>query len=150
MNLSDLGRRAIYLPLLGLFILLLRVYAPTISAAGRYHLLKKVPLAAAPGGGEYFDYITVDSEARRVYVTHGTEVQVLDADKYTLVGTVTGLKRCHGVALVKELGKGFVTDGEAKNVVIFDLATLKVTGEVKTNQPDTDSIIYDPVRAMCT
>jgi hypothetical protein len=59
MNLSDLGRRAIYLPLLGLFILLLRVYAPTISAAGRYHLLKKVPLAATPGGGEYFDYITV-------------------------------------------------------------------------------------------
>ena len=145
MKLSDLGRRAICLPLLGLFILLLGAHVFTISAAGRYHLLKNVPLASAPGGGDYFDYITVDSEARRVYVSHGTEVQVLDADKYTLVGTVTGLKKCHGIALVKEIGKGFITDGEAKNVVIFDLATLKVTGKVQTNQPDTDSIIYDPV-----
>src|SRR6202140_4207281 len=144
MKLSGLGRRAICLPLLGLFILLLGAYGFTISAADRYHLLKKVPLASAPGGGDYFDYITVDSEARRVYLSHGTEVQVLDADKYTLVGTVTGLKKCHGIALVKEIGKGFITDGEAKNVVIFDLATLKVTGKVQTSQPDTDSIIYDP------
>ena len=144
MKLSDLGRRAIGLPLLALVILLLGAYALTISAAGRYHLLKKVPLASAPGGDDYFDYITVDAETRRIYLSHGTEVQVVDADKYTLVGTVTGFKKCHGIALVKELGKGFVTDGEAKNVVIFDLATLKVTGVVKTNQPDTDSIIYDP------
>src|ERR1700737_2039629 len=144
MKLSDLGRRAISLPLLALVILLLGAYALTISAAGRYHLLKKVPLASAPGGDDYFDYITVDAETRRIYLSHGTEVQVVDADKYTLVGTVTGFKKCHGIALVKELGKGFVTDGEAKNVVIFDLATLKVTGVVKTNQPDTDSIIYDP------
>jgi len=60
------------------------------------------------------------------------------------VGTIPGLQRCHGVALVKELDKGFVSDGDAENVVIFDLKTLKVTGEVKTNQPETDSIIYDP------
>jgi DNA-binding beta-propeller fold protein YncE len=46
---------------------------------------------------------------------------------------------------VKELGKGFITDGEGQSVVVFDLATLKVTATVKTNQPDTDSIIYDPV-----
>jgi hypothetical protein len=71
-----------------------------------YHLIKKVPLAAAPGGVEYFDYITVDAPARRIYVSHGTEVQVLDADKYSVVGTISGLKRCHGVALIKELGKG--------------------------------------------
>ena len=145
MKLSDLGRRAICLPLLGLFIVFLAAYTLTVSAAGQYHLLKKVPLASAPHGDDYFDYITVDPEARRVYVSHGTEVQVLDADKYTLVGRVTGLKKCHGIALVKEIGKGFITDGEAKNVVVFDLATLKVTGKVQTNQPDTDSIIYDPV-----
>src|SRR6266478_8440189 len=109
-----------------------------------YHLLKKVPLAAAPGGIEYFDYITVDSAARRVYVSHGTEVVVLNADDYTVVGTIGGLQRCHGVVVVKALNKGFITDGEAQKVLIFDLKTLKVTGEVKTNQPDTDSIIYDP------
>jgi hypothetical protein len=125
-------------------ILLLGAYAFAGPQKSGYHLLKKVPLAAAPGGGEYFDYITVDPDARRVYVSHGTEVQVVDADKYTVVGTIGGLKRSHGVALVKEIGKGFISDGDDQNVVIFDLATLKVTGNVKTNQPDTDSIIYDP------
>src|SRR6266705_693295 len=131
---------------LGLSILLLAAYALTVSAAGGYHLIKKVPLAAAPGGGEYFDYIFVDPEARRVYVSHGTEVVVLNADDYSLAGTISDsrFKRLHGVALVKQLNKGFITDGEAQKVVIFDLKTLKVTGEVKTNQPDTDSIIYDP------
>lgn len=113
-----------------------------------YHLLKKIPLAAAPGGGEYFDYITVDSDARRVYVSHGTEVVVLDADKWSVVGTIGGLQRCHGVALVKDLNKGFITDGDGEKVVIFDIKSLKVTGEVKTNQPDTDSLTYDPASKL--
>src|SRR5258708_5642477 len=119
-------------------------YALASPPAVNYHLLKKVPLAAAPGGGEYFDYLTVDADARRVYVSHGTEVVVLNADDYTVVGTIGGLVRCHGVVVVKSLGKGFITDGELQKVVIFDLKTLKVTGEVKTNQPDTDSLLYDP------
>src|ERR1700730_10031415 len=110
---------------------------------GSYHLLKKVPLGAAPGGGEYFDYITVDAAARRVDLSHGTEVKVVDADSGDLVGTLTGFKRCHGVALVKEVGKGFITDGDAAKVFIFDIATLKGTGEIKS-EPDTDSIFYDP------
>src|SRR3981081_4152904 len=131
---------------LGLSILLLGAYGLVVSAQGGYHLIKKVPLAVAPGGGEYFDYILVDAEARRVYVSHGTEIVVLDADKYTLVGTVSDprFKRVHGVALVKALGKGFISDGDAQTPWVFDIKTLKVTGEVKTNQADTDSIIYDP------
>ncbi len=131
---------------LGLSILLLAAYALTVSAAGGYHLIKKVPLAAAPGGGEYFDYIFVDPEARRVYVSHGTEVVVLNADDYSLAGTISDsrFKRIHGVAVVKPLNKGFISDGEAQSAFVFDLKTMKVTGEVKTNQPDTDSIIYDP------
>ena len=116
--------------------------------AGDYHLLKKISLPAAPGGGEYFDYITVDPDARRVYVSHGTEVVVLDADKWSVVGTIGGLQRCHGVALVKDLNKGFITDGDGEKVAIFDIKTLKVTGEVKTNQPDTDSLTYDPASKL--
>jgi hypothetical protein len=126
------------------FLGILAVASP--SQVG-YHLLKKVPLAAAPGGGEYFDYITVDSPARRIYIAHGTEVQVLDADNWSVVGTISGLKLCHGVALVPELGKGFITDGDAEKVLIFDIKSLKVTGEVKT-EPDTDSIIYDPASKL--
>src|SRR5690348_2138715 len=92
--------------------------AATPAPAG-YHLLKKIPLGAAEGGGEYFDYITVDSAARRVYLSHGTEVKVLDADNFGVLGTITGLKRDHGVAVVPEVGRGFITDGDAAQVIMF-------------------------------
>jgi hypothetical protein len=126
-------------------------YAQPKPADSGYHLLKTISLPAAPGGGEYYDYITVDAEARRVYVSHGTEVVVLNADDYSVVGKIEGLSRSHGVAIAKDLGKGFITDGDSsekatvQEAVIFDLKTLKVTGRVKTGQPDTDAIIYEPV-----
>ena len=113
------------------------------AGEGGYHLLNTIPLGAAPGGGEYFDYITVDSAARRVYVSHGTEIKVLDADKFSVVGTITGFKRNHGVALVPDLGRGFVSDGDLGKAIIFDLKTLGKIGEVKADR-DADSILYDP------
>src|ERR1700704_1491491 len=103
-----------------------------------YHLIKKVPLGKAAGGAEYFDYITVDADARRLYVSHGAEIKILDADSFSVVGTISGLKRSHGVALVPELGKGFITDGDAASVVVFDMKTFKKTGEIKS-YPDTDA-----------
>ena len=107
-----------------------------------YRLLKKISIGAAPGGGEYFDYITVDAAARRVYVSHGTVVNVLDADSGTQIGTIEGLQRCHGIAVADELGEGFVTDGGSGKVVVFDTKTFRVTGEVKA-EPDADFILYD-------
>jgi DNA-binding beta-propeller fold protein YncE len=135
-------RRNIVLVAAGLSLACFAVAAG--PAAGGYHLLKKVPLAAAPGGGEYFDYITVDPAARRLYLSHGTEVQVLDADNYNVLGTITGgLKRDHGVALVPDLGRGFITDGETGQVTMFDLKTLKALGPIKADK-DADFILYDP------
>jgi YVTN family beta-propeller protein len=125
------------------FILMLGALGLATPPTGGYHLLKKIPLGAAPGGGEYFGHIAVDSPARRIYLTHGTEVSVVDADSGAVVGAIPGMKRNHAIALVKDLGKGFVTDGGGAKVVIFDIATLKVIGEIKT-RPDADSIIYDP------
>src|ERR1700736_6624436 len=112
-----------------------------------YHLIKKVPLGKAAAGAEYFDYITVDADGRRIYVSHGSEVRVLDADNFSVVGTISGLKRCHGVVVLPELGKGFITDGDAAKVVVFDLKTLKITNEIKS-PPDTDSIVYDPASKL--
>ena len=129
-----------------LAILLLSLFSSIAALAAppeNYHLLKKIPLGAAADGGEYFDYITIDSAARRVYVSHGTEVKVVDADSGAIVGTIDGLKRCHGVALVDEIGKGFITDGDNGMVVIFDMKTLKMLGSIKA-APDADAIIYDP------
>ena len=118
---------------LGVSVFLLGASVVAAPPMGHYHLLKKIPLGAAPGGGEYFDYVTVDSDARRVYLSHGTEVKIVDADSGAVVGTIGGLKRCHGVVVVKEVGKGFITDGDGAKVVVFDIATLKVTGEIKVN-----------------
>src|SRR3981081_929449 len=109
----------------GLCCLLLGAYALAAPPPGNYHLLKKVSLGAAPGGGEYFDYITIDSTARRVYLSHGAEVKVLDADNFSVVGTISGLKRCHGIVVLPEIGKGFITDGDAAQGVWFDLKSLK-------------------------
>jgi YVTN family beta-propeller protein len=126
--------------------LLVLVSAVTVAmtAAGGYHLLNKYPFDAAAGSTrEYFDYITVDSSTRRVFVSHGTEIKVLDADKGEVIGNITGLKQDHGVALAPEFERGFITDGGQGKVIIFDLNTLKLLGEAKADS-DADSIVYDP------
>src|SRR5690349_16226760 len=117
----------------------LGAYVLGFQPGGGYHLVKKVPLGAAEGGGEYVDYISFDAGARRVYLAHGTEVKVVEADNGAVVGNITGLKRDHGVALVPELGRGFISDGDAGQVVIFDTKTLKTIGRVQ-GEKDADSI----------
>ncbi len=128
----------------GIPIILLGALAFAMAATGGYHLLKKYPFGAAEGSTrEYFDYITVDSSARRVYLSHGTEIKVVDADNGTLIGNITGLKQDHGVAVAAEFGRGFISDGAQGKVIIFDLKTLKVIGEANADK-DADSIVYDP------
>src|ERR1700731_1894386 len=134
-------RLSLFLPLV--YGALLGTVALASPPSPGYHLVKKIPLGAAPGGGEYFDYVTVDSAARRVYLSHGTEIKVLDADTGALVGNIAGLKQDHGVALASEFGRGFISDGAQGKVIIFDLKTLKVTGEAKAEE-DADCVIYDP------
>jgi DNA-binding beta-propeller fold protein YncE len=129
---------------LGVSLLLLGGHELAAQSAVNYHLIKTVPLPQAPGTREYYDYVYVDADARRVYVTHGTEVLVLNADNYSVIGKIGGLQLSHAVVTIKELGKGYITDGDGKKVVIFDLNTFKVTGEVVTNQVDTDALVYDP------
>jgi hypothetical protein len=124
------------------FFALLGTVALASPPGSGYHLIKKIPLGAAPGGHEYFDYVTVDPAARRVYLAHGAEVKVLNADNFSVVGTISGLKRCHGVLVLPKLRKGFITDGDAATVAVFNLKTLKITRRIKSS-PGTDSIIYD-------
>jgi len=128
----------------GLILIVIGAVSICTAATGSYHLLKKYSFGAAEGSTrEYFDYITVDSAARRVYVSHGTEVKVLDADSNALIGNITGLKQDHGVAVASEFGRGFISDGAQGKVIIFDLKSLKVTGEAKADK-DADCVIYDP------
>jgi hypothetical protein len=86
---SGFGRLAF-----GLSFILLGAFTLAMATTNGYHLLKKYSFGAAEGSTrEYFDYITVDSSARRVYVSHGTEVKVIDADSGALIGNVIGLKQ---------------------------------------------------------
>ena len=118
--------------------------AIALAADSGYHLLNTYAFGTAPGSTtEYFDYVTVDSAARRVYLSRGTAVQVIDADSGASIGFISGFKRQHGVALVPEFNRGFISDGTQAKIVIFDLKTLKTVGEAKSD-PDTDCVVYDP------
>jgi len=140
------GKRAALLFATCLSLLTVAAFALAAPPSG-YHLKKKVPLESAAGAGEYFDYLTFDASSRRVYISHGTEVKVVDADSYEIVGTVTGLKRCHGIAIVNDLNEGFISDGQAGEVAVFDTKTFKIIGNIKT-APDADAIIYDPASKL--
>ena len=108
-----------------------------------YHLANTYKFSAAPGGREYFDYLTFDPGSRRLYLSHGSEVLVVNADTGKEEGKISGLKLSHGVAVVPNLGRGFISDGAQGKAIIFDLKTLKVVGEANAS-PDADCIIYDP------
>src|SRR5712692_3657329 len=110
-----------------------------LGASSGYHLLKKVALTGTGG----WDYVTVDAAARRVYIAHATQIEVLDADTNEPVATILDTPGVHGVAVASEFGRGFITAGKADAVIIFDLKTLKATGQVKVGKKP-DAIIYDP------
>jgi hypothetical protein len=104
-----------------LFVVSATLLGSLASAATNYELLKKVPV---PGAGGW-DYVIVDEAARRVYITHATQVDVMDADSLALVGTIPNTPGAHGVAIASEFGRGYITAGKADVVIPFDLKTLK-------------------------
>jgi YVTN family beta-propeller protein len=108
-------------------------------ASGSYHLIKKIPI---PGEGGW-DYLIVDEGARRLYVSHSTQVEVLDVDSGDIVGKLPNTPGVHGIALAPDLGRGFVSDGQSSQVTVFDLKTLKTIQEVPTGKKP-DAIIFDP------
>ena len=116
-----------------------RPAAPAPGASG-YHVIKTVPV----GGDGGWDYVFVDSDARRIYISRGTHVVVLDADTYTVVGDIPDTQGVHGIAVASDLGRGFTSNGRSNDVTIFDLKTLKSLGTVKTDA-NPDAIIYDSV-----
>jgi len=87
--------------------------------------------------------LTVDESARTLYVTHGTQVVILNLNSLQVVGTIPGLSGVHGVALAPDFGHGFVTSGQSDTVVVFDLKTWQKVAEVKVGKKP-DAIVYDP------
>ncbi|MDX6710539.1 MAG: hypothetical protein QOH96_1555 [Blastocatellia bacterium] len=95
------------------------------------------------GGEGGWDYLTVDSQSHRLYVPRGTHTMVIDSDSGKTIADIPGQKRAHGVAIVPQSGRGFISDGGGDGaVVIFDLKTNAVLGVIAA-QPDVDGIIFD-------
>lgn len=107
------------------------------SASG-YHLSRTINIAGDGG----WDYLIVDDNARRLYVTHASRVNVLNADTLEVVGEIP-TEGAHGVAIASPFGKGFASNGATGAVTVFNLETLKVSGQVKVGE-NPDSIRYDP------
>jgi len=96
------------------------------------------------GGAGNWDYVTVDPASHRLYVTRSTHTMVIDPDSGKVIADIPGQKNSHGVALVPDVGRGFISDGGGDGeVTIFDLKTDAVLGRIAA-KPDSDGIIYDP------
>jgi DNA-binding beta-propeller fold protein YncE len=109
----------------------------TLSAAGGRHLIKKIPVP-----GDYgWDYLTADSEGRRLYVSHDKEVVVIDLDSHAIIGKIPG-SDVHGISVVRDLGRGFISATDPGSVTIFDLKTLAVIDKVAVGE-DPNAIFYD-------
>jgi DNA-binding beta-propeller fold protein YncE len=104
-----------------------------------YKVTKKFPLGGE-GGWDYFIY---DTEGKRLFISRGTHVVVVDAATGKVTADIPDTPGVHGIALAYELGRGFISNGREGTVSIFDLKTLKVSGKVKAGD-NPDCILYDP------
>src|ERR1700761_5786874 len=93
-------------------VLALFTQTSVASPEPSYHVIKKIPLQ----GGTSWDYVFVDTDARRVYVSHGTQVEVLNADTLEFVATIPNTPGVHGIAIASEFGRGFITAGKSDSV----------------------------------
>jgi DNA-binding beta-propeller fold protein YncE len=95
------------------------------------------------GGEGGWDYVTIDSQSHRLFVTRSTHTQVIDDESGKVLGDIPDQIRSHGVALVPKLNRGFITDGGGKGaILVFDLKNYALLGKLDA-MPDADGIIYD-------
>ena len=108
-----------------------------------YHVAESISLTGEGSG----DYLSLDEGARRLYVTHGDRVHVLDADSLAELGIMENTPHSHGVVGLPMLGKGYISSGEPGSVLVFDLKSLKRLAEIPSS-PDTDGILFDPASGL--
>ncbi|MGH9771160.1 MAG: YncE family protein [Candidatus Acidiferrales bacterium] len=122
------------------FLLLSAAGAYAAPQGTSYHVVRRMQV----GGEGGWDYLRVDPDTHRLFVSRGTHVMVVDENSGKVIGDIPDTKGVHGIALAPDLGKGFTSNGGAATVTVFDLKTLKPTGSIKTTGDNPDSIIYDP------
>ena len=111
-----------------LFGILGLLTAAVCRADGPYHFIKEIPI----GGNGGWDLLTVDSAAQRLYVSHGTEVVVIDLAKDQVCGEITNTPGVHGIAIAPNSASGFTSNGRENKAGIVDLKTLQTLSKVDT------------------
>jgi DNA-binding beta-propeller fold protein YncE len=106
----------------------------------RYRITHQAPLP----GDDGWDYLAFEQGGQRLFVSHGSRVLVVDAQKLTVVGDIADTAGVHGIALAPDLGRGYVSAGRAGTVVVFDLKSLARLKEIKVTGDNPDAILYDP------
>jgi DNA-binding beta-propeller fold protein YncE len=112
--------------------------AAQLSAA--YHVTRHI----AVGGTGGWDYPMVDSASKRLFLSHGDHVEVVDIEHAKVAGTIPKTDGVHGITLAPELHRGFISNGRAGTMTIFDLEKLTTIAEVKATGDNPDAILYDP------
>jgi YVTN family beta-propeller protein len=110
------------------------------QTSSRFKIVNKIHI---PGDGGW-DYLYSDDAASRLYVSHGTAVHVVDETNGQVVGTITGMKGVHGIAIATEFGKGYISSGKDTTVTVFDIKTLKVITKITPSGLNPDAILFDP------
>lgn len=120
---------------------LLMMYFAVVSIQGGtgYKVVTRYPV---PGNGG-FDYLMIDSAARRLYVSHGTQVDVLNPDNGKLIGTIPDTPGVHGIAIAPDFKHGFTSNGRENKVSMFDPATLELIKKIDVGK-GPDGIYYEP------
>ena len=113
----------------------------TLSSSAQKYVTEKT--IAIPGDGSY-DYAFIDQQNHRLYTSHGTAVNVIDLETEKVIGTISGMKGVHGIAVVNDMNRGFISDGKGSAAVAFDTKTLQVIKTIPISGSDADGIIYDP------
>lgn len=103
-----------------------------------YHLGRTLPI----GGEGGWDFLAVDSANQHLFVSHATQVEVVDLTSGKRIGTIAGTEGVHGIAIAPKAGKGFITCGKLNAVLVFDLKSLAVWARVPTGQ-GPDAVMYD-------
>ena len=114
-----------------------RAQAP--GSGSGYHVARKLTV----GGDGFWDYLTWDAVRHRLFLSHGTRVEVVDPGSGKLVGRIEDTPGVHGIALAQDLGRGFVSNGRDSSVTIFDLSTLAPVARVPVAARNPDAILYD-------
>ncbi len=121
-------------------IALLVALASATQLNATYHVLRHITV----GGNGGWDYATIDSASRRLFVAHSDRIEVVDLDQQKVVGTIPKTEGVHGIAIAPDLHRGFVSNGRAGTMTIFDLDKLTTIAEVKATGENPDAILYDP------